>query len=46
MSMRAKLTLAGTTVSATAIVLLVHYQQKADKAVSGRASPPIYIYMD
>ena len=34
MSRASKLTLAGTTASAMGIVILVHYQQKAEKAVS------------
>ena len=34
MSTAAKLTLASTTVGALGIVLFVHYQQKADQAVS------------
>jgi protein PET117 len=33
MSSKAKITLATTTVSAIAIVVFVHYQQRADKAV-------------
>lgn len=34
MSTAAKLTLASTSVGAIGIVIFVHYQQKADKAVS------------
>ena len=34
MSRASKLTLAGTSLSAIGIVVLVHYQQRAEKAVS------------
>lgn len=34
MSRAAKLTLAGTSIGAVAIVVLVHYQQNSEKAVS------------
>ena len=34
MSRAAKLTLAGTSSSAIGIIVLVHYQQRAEKAVS------------
>ena len=43
MSTAAKLTLAGTTISAIGIVVLVHYQQNSEKAVRAQVTPtPIY----
>lgn len=39
MSRAAKLTLAGTSLGAMGIVVLVHYQQQAEKAVRGSSNP-------